>query len=363
MNLLNIGNRTLLRKQLRQWLLETEPSRLKTLWREADRVRHDTVGDGVHLRGIIEISNYCRCRCRYCGINAENFELPRYRMQREEILKTIDCIARSGYGTVVLQSGEDPGISTSWLTDIIATIKRRHDMAVTLSLGERTPEELSLWRDAGADRYLLKIESSDQDLFEHIHPSRYTNWLNRLQMLRCLRTLGYEIGSGIMIGIPGQHYDILVNDLLTLYDLQPDMIGNGPFIPHPKTALHQELERGKDHRNQVPNDTLMTYKVNALMRLLCPETNIPTTSALVTLDRENGRELGLVRGANVIMPNFTPIAYRASYDIYPRRVCLQETAEDIQRSIDACLSQGGRFRARGPGSSLHYQARRKTLLG
>lgn len=326
------------------WLKEEDPKRLEKLWQEADKVRARCVGDEVHLRGLIEISNYCINRCYYCGINRDIRTLARYRMTEEEIMAVVREIVKRGYGTVVLQSGEDPGIKRTWMSELIRRIKGETPLAVTLSLGERNVGDFAAWRKAGADRYLLKFETSNRYLYRYLHPPRQGEEIDRLILLEELSSLGYEVGSGIMVGLPGQTYEDLYEDLSIFRRLDLDMIGIGPFIPHPKTPLgcHPDWLS----RSEVPNTDLMTCKVIALTRLLCPMANIPSTTALATVNPASGRILGLERGANVIMPNFTPIKYRKLYDIYPRP---QETAPGGEDPLSIILSLGRRP-GKGPGN-------------
>ncbi|HPC22257.1 MAG TPA: [FeFe] hydrogenase H-cluster radical SAM maturase HydE, partial [Phycisphaerae bacterium] len=321
------------RVQIINWLLENDAARLEKLWHDADSVRRTHVGDAVHLRGLIEFSNHCARQCYYCGLRADNRLIERYRMPADEILACARQAASFGYGTVVLQSGEDYGITSEWLADVVRHIKTETGLAVTLSVGERSAAELAAWREAGADRYLLRFETSNAELFRRIHPSRNGQLSDRIAILRTLRELDYEVGSGIMIGIPGQTYEDLARDLELFRELDLDMIGVGPFLPHPETPLGQSLDPlipgslDPSPSGQVPNSELMTYKVLALTRLMCPRANLPSTTALATLNRDSGRELGLMRGANIIMPNLTPPAYRCKYEIYPAKACLFETAE------------------------------------
>jgi biotin synthase len=333
------------------WLREEDPTKLEQLWGAADECRRQCVGDDVHLRGLVEISNHCVRLCAYCGIRAANRSLTRYRMNLDEILKCAQEAVRLGYGTIVLQAGEDHGITKEWMAELIRRIKQATGLAVTLSLGERLPEELATWREAGADRYLLRIETSNRTLFNHIHPPHPRagcQSLTRTEQLLAMRQMGYEIGSGSLIGIPGQSWDDLAADLKLFTTLDIDMIGVGPFIPHPDTPLGS-LPDLLDEEWQVPNSELVTYKVVALARLLCPQANIPSTTALATLNRTAGRELGLRRGANILMPNLTPAAYRPLYEIYPAKACLYETAEQCHGCVEKRIESIGRHVGAGPG--------------
>lgn len=346
------------RQSILRWLTCDDATALEQLWREADRVRKEHVGDEVHLRGLIEISNHCLRQCHYCGLRAGNRALTRYRMPPGEIVAAAKQAHAFGYGTVVLQAGEDEGLTFEMVSDIVRRIKGEVGVAVTLSLGERTPEELRAWRAAGADRYLLRFETSNGELFARMHPPRGGNRLPRMELLRQLGPLGYEVGSGVMLGIPGQSFDDLVNDLLLFRELDLDMIGVGPFIAHPATPFGQTEVAPVP--GQVPATELMTYKVVALARLLCPDSNIPSTTALATLNLAEGRELGLQRGANIVMPNMTPPEYRVHYEIYPAKACIRETADLCNRCITGRIQKIGRRIGQGAGASPNLRRRRRT---
>src|SRR5215472_755651 len=226
----------LAKSEILDWLRETRPGRLQPLYDQADRERRQSVGDAVHLRGLIEISSHCVRQCMYCGLRRGNRSLERYRMTEDEIH---DCALQAealGYGTVVLQAGEDTALTAEWIESIVRWIKRETALAVTLSLGERQDHELQCWRSAGADRYLLRFETSDPELYRSIHP-RSPASPNRLNLLKHLKSLGYEAGGGVMVGIPGQSYESLAHDILAFRALDLDMIGIGPYIPHPETPL------------------------------------------------------------------------------------------------------------------------------
>lgn len=328
------------------------------LWAEADRVRRVAVGGAVHLRGLVEVSNHCVRRCAYCGISAENRAVRRYRMSADEVLASAETASRLGYGTVVLQAGEDYGLSREWVESVVREVKARTGLAVTLSLGERSDEDFACWREAGADRYLLRFETSDSALYERMHPSLPGRRSDRFARLEILRRLGYEVGSGIMLGIPGQTYESVARDLELFRDLDLDMIGVGPYIPHPATPLGHPCIGAAGEvpghlgapAEQVPNSEEMTYKAVALTRILRPDANIPSTTALATLNQSTGRELGLARGANVVMPNLTPVAYRALYEIYPGKACVSETAEACGSCLKLRIESMGRSVGEGPGS-------------
>jgi biotin synthase len=347
-------------EEVEAWLRETG-DRLETLWKLADETRAENVGTEVHLRGLVEFSNYCARKCGYCGLSADNRDVHRYRMSKDEIVQCAVVAKDYGYGTVVLQSGEDRGYSADEISKIVRAIKTETGLAVTLSLGERGDEELEAWKVAGADRYLMRFETSNPALYKMIHPDLPGKVSDRFAILRRLRELGYEVGSGAMIGIPGQTYGDLARDILKFAELDLDMIGVGPYLPHPDTSLGQIFKQ-TDYGNpdQVPNSELMTYKVVALTRLVCPKANIPSTTALATVNRIKGREYGLMRGANVVMPNVTPIEYRKEYQIYPGKACLMEDAAACHDCMRYRIESIGRTIGKGQGASRNLVSRREV---
>ncbi|MFA6030432.1 MAG: [FeFe] hydrogenase H-cluster radical SAM maturase HydE [Elusimicrobiota bacterium] len=338
------------RSRVLSWLREEDPGRLEELWARADEARRAHAGDEVHLRGLVELSNRCVRSCGYCGIRA-GASVERYRLSEDEVLSCAREAVAYGYGTLVLQAGEDPSLDRADVETLVRRIKAETPLAVTLSLGERDEGDLAAWRAAGADRYLLRFETSDPELYRLVHPSLPGRPSDRIALLRVLKGLGYETGSGVMLGLPGQTFASVADDLLLFRELDLDMIGVGPYLAHPGTPLGRGvLPRDISAREQVPATELMTYKVVALARLLRPDANIPSTTALATLNRAGGREHGLRRGANVVMPNLTPVRCRPLYEIYPAKACVYETAD----SCHACLLQRirslGRVPGTGPGS-------------
>lgn len=349
--------------EILQWLRENRPSPLQEFYAWADAVRRENVGDAVHLRGLIEISSHCQRQCMYCGLRHANSGLKRYRLTREEILACVREAVRFGYGTVVLQSGEDDALTADWIADIVRWIKRETRLAVTLSLGERTDGELRLWREAGADRYLLRFETSDARLFRAIHPERHRGAADRITLLRRLKQLGYEAGGGVMVGIPGQSFESLAQDVLTFRTLDLDMIGIGPYIAHPDTPLGSGVLRPPvEGSEQVPSDEAMVYKMIALTRLACPSANIPSTTALATINRIDGRKRGLSVGGNVVMPNLTPVKYRSMYQIYPEKACIEESAIECNQCLRGQVQSLGRFIGRGQGTRGEMEAYPSTAL-
>ncbi len=296
------------------YLLKEHP--FQELAKMADEVRERFHGNVVHLRAIIEFSNYCRCNCLFCGIRRDNKKLSRYRMTPHEIITRAEKIAKEGFKTIVLQSGEDPFWTKEKLKEIISKIKKIK-VAITLSVGERSYEDYATFKDAGADRYLLKFETSDEKLFNALKPD--TSLENRLRCLRWLKELGYETGSGIIVGLPAQSFESLAEDLILMKDLRLDMVGIGPFIPHPETPL----------KNQPAGNPYLTLKVISLTRLLLPLSNIPATTALAVIS-PSLRIRALRCGANVIMPDMTPSGYKRLYDIYPGKTSVKGSYNELK---------------------------------
>lgn len=341
------------RQEIVQWLKCSPGEELDSLREKADQLRRLSVGDEVHLRGLVELSNICSRNCSYCGIRRDNLSIKRYRIKTEEVLRCAHKAVKFGFGTLVLQGGEDPGLTKEFISDLILRIKTETDLAITLSLGERNVDEWQEWRKCGADRYLLRFETSNKDLFHRIHPPQEGQpQCDRVAMLKTLQALGYETGSGVMIGVPGQSYDDLARDIELFAELGLDMIGVGPFIPHPQTPLGmKENIKMAAEQEQVPNSVEMGLKVLALARIVCPGANIPSTTAFATLDRKSGREMGLCWGANVVMPNLTPVEYRKLYEIYPSKAASTETPEQSRDAALIQIKHLGRTPGRGRGDS------------
>ncbi|OGW92439.1 MAG: [FeFe] hydrogenase H-cluster radical SAM maturase HydE, partial [Omnitrophica bacterium RIFCSPHIGHO2_12_FULL_44_12] len=309
------------------------------LFAEADRVRKQYCGDEVHLRAIIEFSNYCKRDCLYCGLRKSNGKLTRYRMTVDEIF----CAARNaqslGYQTIVLQSGEDDGFSTDELCGLVRKIKKELDLAITLSVGEKTYEEYRAMKEAGADRYLLKIETTNPELFKKLKPD--SDLEKRSQCLENLKNLGFQVGSGVMVGLPGQTLEDLTDDICFFRESDFDMIGIGPFIPHPETPLNQAKK----------GELNLVLKVVALTRLATLNAHLPATTAIGTIDPA-GRQKALMCGANIMMPNATPKQYRRFYEIYPNKICITENPNDCNSCIQNMLRSLGRKLGAGYGHSL-----------
>lgn len=273
------------------------------LFAEADALCHETKGNVVEIRAILEFSNYCGRGCNYCGLRAGNRALSRYRMGEEEIVKTAKAAAEAGYRTLVLQSGEDRYYTLARLLPIVRQIHET-GIAITLSVGEQDTPTLEALFAAGADRYLLKHETADPVLYKRLHPEG--TLAERVAVLREIKRIGYETGGGFMIGLPGQTLETVADDLLLINSIGCHMAGIGPFVPNPKTPLADAAE----------GDVLLTLRAVALLRLLLPNCNLPATTSLGVLD-QGSRDLVFSSGANVIMRKVTPPGYREAYEIYP----------------------------------------------
>lgn len=303
----------------------------RILFQAADEVRKKYIGDEVYLRALVEFSNICHCNCFYCGLRSENKNISRYRLSNDEIIDVAKNAVNLGFKTIVLQSGEDSFYSVDSLSEIIREIKK-YDIAVTLGIGERTKDEYKALKNAGADRFLLRIETTDKNLYQALHPKM--SYENRLKCLYDLKELGYETGTGCLVGLPEQTVASLADDILFFKELDADMIGIGPLIVHPDTPL-KSLNNGSFE---------LALKVMAITRLLMPNINIPATTAMETLN-PNGQIIALQSGANVIMPNLTPEKNRNQYQIYPDKASYSvDIVKEKIKSIGRVVSSDYGFR-------------------
>jgi len=342
------------------WASETQPLRLEELRSRADRVRRTHVGDAVHLRGLVEISNHCTAHCTYCGLRAERTGLTRYRMPPEDVLAVARQARELGYGSIVLKAGDDPGLTREGVADLVRRIKQETGLAVTLSLGERAPEDLEAWRTAGADRYLLRFETSNPVLYRVFHPRGPGRVDKRFQRLRRARELGYEVGSGVMVGLPGQTWHDLARDLLLFKVFDLDLIALGPWIRHPETPAVALEDRENAPERLADNSLAATLRVIALARLVCPDANLTTTSALATAEPGSTSEEGLRWGANVVMSNLTPLTWRAFYENYPGKACPTEVPARIDGGLRDRIAALGRTIGCGRGDSPSLERRRRN---
>lgn len=316
-------------------LLEDEGN-LDEISAAADRVRHKFVGDSIHLRALIEFSNFCKNNCCYCGLRRDNKKLTRYRLDEDMIFKLAEyAVKQMNLKTVVLQSGEDMWFDCEKTCALIRRIKTL-DTALTLSVGEKTAEEYQAYKKSGCDRFLLRIETTDKALYERYDPGM--SWERRRQCLEDIRSAGIEVGSGCLVGLPGQTIESLADDILFFKQIDADMIGIGPLIVHPNTPL-KDAKNGKFE---------LALKVMALTRLLLPDINIPATTAMETL-APNGQIRALQAGANVIMPNVTLTECRQYYELYPGKSSTNYSADKSLSDVRTKIASIGRGVAESKG--------------
>lgn len=289
----------------------------------AKKIREEHFGNQIYVRGLIEFTNYCKNDCYYCGIRRSNPNAERYRLTMEQILECTDTGYELGFRTFVLQGGEDGYYTDERLEEIIKAIKEKHpDCALTLSLGERSRKSYELFYQAGADRYLLRHETADAGHYQRLHPEEMS-YEHRMNCLKELKAIGYQVGCGFMVGSPGQTEETLAEDMLFIQEFQPHMVGIGPFVPHHETPFGRE-----------PGGTVEdTLYLLSLIRILEPTVLLPATTALGTID-PRGREKGILAGANVVMPNLSPTNVRKKYELYDNKICTGDEAAECR----SCLS-------------------------
>lgn len=295
----------------------------KDLFAAADSVRKEIYGNDVYIRGLVEFTNYCKNNCFYCGIRRDNKNAQRYRLSEDEIISCCKEGYELGFRTFVLQGGEDAFFTDDVMCGIISHIKEDFpDCAVTLSIGEKSRESYKAYFDAGADRYLLRHETADTEHYGKLHPNTMS-LENRKRCLYDLKDIGFTVGSGFMVGSPFQTVDCIIKDLKFLRELKPDMIGIGPYITHKETPFG----------NFQSGSLKLTLRLISVLRLMFPYALIPATTALGTID-ENGREMGLCAGANVVMPNLSPVKFRKLYDLYENKICTGEEAAQCRVCLE-----------------------------
>lgn len=321
-------------------LLSANEEKTKKLFARAAEVKEKYVGNKVYFRGLIEFSNICGKNCYYCGIRAGNNNVERYNLSDEEILDCARFAFENHYASVVLQSGEIANeVFTQRIEYLLTEIKKLSDnkLGITLSLGEQTEEIYQRWFDAGCHRYLLRIETTNQELFQKIHPNNsHHSFETRLDCLKNLRKTGYQVGTGVMIGLPFQTLEDLANDLLFIQDFDVDMVGMGPYIEHQDTPLFE-------YRHLLlPRSERLTLglKMIAILRVMMKDINIAAATALQAID-PMGREKGIKVGANIIMPNVTPGQYRNNYKLYQDKPCTDENPDDCTQCLEARINMTG----------------------
>jgi len=335
-------------------LLSCDESERQGLFKESAAVREKFVGNSVYLRGLIEFSNICAKDCLYCGIRKSNTQVERYELTDEEIIRAAEYAAEKQYGSIVLQSGERKGQSfTKRLTNILQEIHRRtqNQLRVTLSCGEQNQNVYREWKEAGAHRYLLRIETSNSVLYEHIHPKdTHHSFSERVRCLNNLREVGYQVGTGIMLGLPGQSNEDIARDLLWIVEKDVDMIGLGPYLLHHDTPLKNQADNLWPEGDRFQK-TLIAI---ACLRLMMPSINIAASTAMQSIHPQ-GREMAIKVGANVFMPNITPGIYRDSYKLYDDKPCTREDVSDCEICVVSRILATGMTTEYGKwGDSLHF---------
>lgn len=327
----------------------TDPCKEEVLTYAAQLARQrskEVFGNKIYLRGLIEISNYCKNNCYYCGIRRDNDKVQRYRLTEEEIVDCARTGYRLGYRTFVLQGGEDGAFTDEVLCRLIATIKNEFsDCAITLSLGEREEKSYRMLYDAGADRYLLRHETANKEHYQSLHPKEMS-WENRIHCLKTLKAIGYQTGCGFMVGSPGQTLESLVEDMELIQEFGPAMVGIGPFIPHHQTGFAHEPIGSVE----------LTLYLLSLLRILNPDLLLPATTALGTVD-PMGRERGILAGANVLMPNLSPSEVRKQYELYDNKICTGEEAAECRSCLEMRIKKIGYEVVTDRGDSPTYSGK------
>lgn len=343
------------------YFLESQGETKQQLFSAARNIKLSHIGNVVHFRGLIEFSNVCRKNCYYCGIRKDNVQVKRYTLTEDEIISAAQFAYENGYGSIVLQSGENT--SPAFIEFIEKIIKKIHantagKLGITLSLGEQTEETYRRWKEAGAHRYLLRIETSNPELYKKLHPNDHLHsYTTRLDCLLNLKKLNYQVGTGVMIGLPFQTLHDMANDLLFMYQFDIDMCGMGPYIEHAQTPLFAYRCTLLPLQQRFE----LTLKMIALLRILMPDINIAATTALQAID-PMGREKAIQMGANIIMPNITPAKYREHYLLYENKPCTDENADDCLTCLEARISMiDHRIGKNTRGDSLHFQKRQRNF--
>lgn len=309
------------------FLLQLNKQQAKPIFDKAKEIKNQYIGNKVYFRGLIELSNICRKDCLYCGIRKSNKQVERYNLTDQEVLECAQYAYEKQFGSIVIQSGERTDNQfTERITNLIKQIKKlsNQKLGITLSLGEQTQETYQKWFDAGAHRYLLRIEEANKDLYLKLHPNdKLHDFDDRLNCLHTLRKIGYQVGTGVMIGLPFQTVEDLANDLLFMKNFDIDMCGMGPYIEHEHTPLYQY----KDTLWTLDERLFMTFKMLALLRIIMKDINIAATTALQAID-PMGREKAITFASNIIMPNITPGMVRKNYLLYENKPCTDENADD-----------------------------------
>lgn len=343
-------------------LLSAKGNDIKQIFDKAAEVKQQYIGNKVYLRGLVEYSNKCRKNCLYCGIRAGNNNVSRYTVTDDEVIQAAKYIKELGYGSMVLQSGEL--MTRNFVNDIerlLIAINKETDysLGITLSLGEQSEDTYRRWFNAGAQRYLLRIESSTPELYYKLHPNDDTHsYQTRLEAIQTLQKVGYQTGSGVMIGLPFQTLDHLANDLLFLQNIDVDMVGMGPYIEHSDTPLYEykNLLPSKEERLE------LSLKMVAILRIMMKDINIAATTALQTL-QSDAREKAILVGANIIMPNVTPQSFREQYFLYQNKTVVKDDAFTYHKQLEKSIQTiGCEIGYNAHGNSLHYKNKENNKM-
>lgn len=341
------AERTLTDRELLSLITMDDPESDRYLAQKADEVRRQVYGNRVYIRGLIEFTNYCRNNCHYCGIRRSNPNCQRYRLSMEDILACCDTGYTLGFRTFVLQGGEDPFFTPQTITELVRAIKNAHpDCAMTLSVGEYDRAVYQEWFDAGADRYLLRHETANPDLYRALHPAELS-LENRMRCLRDLKDIGYQTGCGFMVGSPGQTPVMILEDLRFIQEFQPQMVGIGPFIPHCDTR----------YRHESPGSAALTLRLLAILRLMLPRVLLPATTALGTV-LFDGRQMGMRCGCNVVMPNLSPAAVRQKYALYDNKLSAGEEAAESVALLKESMASIGYQVVTDRGDFINHETRK-----
>lgn len=340
------------KKDILHYLKTTSKKKIENLFSEANLLTEKYRQNKIHFRGLIEFSNICELNCFYCGLR-KDLEIDRYTMTKEEILNAANFCYNAGYGSIVIQSGQvNTQKRLDFLVDVIQSIKKEYNLGITLSLGEMPKKSLQKLFDAGGHRYLLRIETSNENLYKKLHPKDHS-FQNRIKTLKNLKSIGYQVGTGVMIGLPFQTFDDLANDILFFKEFDIDMIGMGPYVAHPKTPLFDQTPILKDAFT-------LSLKMVAISRLFLKDINIAATTALQVFDKM-GREKALVAGANILMPIVTPTNLRKNYLIYPDKPCIEDTKEQCFNCLKNRLkSINKEIGYKKYGDSIHFYKKQKN---
>lgn len=338
-------------------LLDCNEQERKLLFAESARIKEKYIGNKVYFRGLVEFSNICAKSCYYCGIRAGNSKTVRYQVTEDEVLEAAKYAFDEGYGSMVIQAGERSDKKfVDQITSLLVRIKEMSSgkLGITLSLGEQSEETLRTWFNAGAHRYLIRIEASNRELYAKLHPNNKIHDFDvRLESLKLLRKVGYQVGTGVMIGLPFQTLSDLADDLLFMKELDIDMCGMGPYIEHEDTPLYEFRDQLKSKEERF----ILSLKMVAILRIMMKDINIAATTAMQTLD-DVGREKAIRIGANIIMPNLTPVKYRDSYLLYEDKPCIDEEASECKNCLEARIKISGAEIGYGEwGDSKHFEKR------